>query len=129
MRGPLSLPLRRVVAPLDVSDPARGALSAALGWISTLGSSDPDLALPDAEMDAIHLVPRLFASDELPVNRATIGPRLHGEVEEAMAEHAYGVAMREELVWGDSPAEEIVRYARGSGRRPRRLWPRTGTKS
>ena len=111
VRAPLSLPLRRVVAPLDLSDPARGALSAALGWIVALGASDPDLALPDAELDVVHVVPRLFASGDLPVNRATIGPRLHEQVERALAEHGWGVAVREELVWGDGPAEEIVRYA------------------
>src|SRR5690606_23428017 len=31
-RAPLSLPLRRVVVPFDLSDPARGALELALGW-------------------------------------------------------------------------------------------------
>jgi nucleotide-binding universal stress UspA family protein len=111
-RGPLPLPLRRVMAPLDLSDPARGALSAALGWIGALGAGDPELALPAAELDVVHVVPRLFASEELPVNRATIGPRLHEQVEKAVAEHGWGIAVREELVWGDSPAEEIVRYAR-----------------
>ncbi|HEU4455704.1 MAG TPA: universal stress protein [Longimicrobium sp.] len=115
VRGPLSLPLRRVVAPLDLSDPARGALSTALGWIGALGASDPELALPDAELDVVHVVPRLFASEDLPVNRATIGPRLHEQVEEAVAEHGWGIAVREELVWGDTPAEEIVRYAREQG--------------
>lgn len=112
VRGPLTLPLRRVVVPLDLSDPARGALATAAGWVEAFGARDPDLALPDVELDVVHVVPRLFAAEDLPVNRATIGPRLHRDVEEVLAEHAFGVSVREELVWGDGPAEEIVRYAR-----------------
>jgi nucleotide-binding universal stress UspA family protein len=100
-----------VVVPLDLSDPARGALAAAAGWVEAFGARGPDLALPDVELDVVHVVPRLFAAGDLPVNRATIGPRLHRHVEEVLAEHAFGVAVREELVWGDGPADEIVRYA------------------
>jgi nucleotide-binding universal stress UspA family protein len=112
VRGPLALPLRRVVVPLDLSDPARGALATAAGWVEAFGAGDPDLALPDVELDVVHVVPRLFAAGGLPVNRATIGPRLHRDVEEVLAEHAFGVTVREELVWGDGPADEIARYAR-----------------
>jgi nucleotide-binding universal stress UspA family protein len=111
VRGPLRLPLRRVVVPLDLSDPARGALATAAAWVDALGASSPGLDLPDVELDVVHVVPRLFEADDLPVNRATIGPRLHRQVEEVLAEHAFGVAVREELVWGDAPAGEIVRYA------------------
>ncbi len=109
VRGPLVLPLHTVVVPLDLSDPARGALAAAAEWVDALGARSLDL--PDVELDVVHVVPRLFAADDLPVNRATIGPRLHRQVEEVLAEHAFGLAVREELVWGDAPADEIVRYA------------------
>ena len=111
VRGPLRLPLRRVVVPLDLSDPAGGALAAATAWVDALGASSPGPDLPDVEIDVVHVVPRLFADDDLPVNRATIGPRLHRQVEEVLAGHAFGGAVREELVWGDAPADEIVRYA------------------
>ena len=111
VRAPLALPLRRVVVPLDLSDPARGALATAAGWVDAFGRGDPGQALPDVELDVVHVVPSLFATGELPVNRATIGPRLHRQVEEAIAGHPLGLTVREELVWGDGPAEEITRYA------------------
>ncbi|HEU0014118.1 MAG TPA: universal stress protein [Longimicrobium sp.] len=111
VRGPLALPLRRVVVPLDLSDPARGALTTALGWIEALGGRDAADPVPLPELDVVHVVPALFATDELPVNRAAIGPRLHAQVEQALDEHRLEVVAREELVWGDGPAREIARYA------------------
>lgn len=110
VRGALALPLRAVVVPLDLSDPAGGALATAAEWVEALASS-PGPGLPDVALDVVHVVPRLFAAGDLPVNRATIGPRLHRQVEEVLAGRAFAVAVREELVWGDAPADEIVRYA------------------
>lgn len=110
VRAPLALPLRRVVVPLDLSDPARGALETALAWTDAVGRRDPGGAL-EAELDVVHVVPRLFESGELPVNRASIGPRLHAQVERALAAQPLPPPVREELVWGDAAAEEIVRYA------------------
>jgi nucleotide-binding universal stress UspA family protein len=111
VRGELALPLRRVVVPLDLSDPARGALATAAQWVDVLAARRPGLDVADAELDIVHVVPRLFADDDLPVNRATIGPRLHRQVEEVLAEEGLELAVREELVWGDAPAGEIVSYA------------------
>jgi nucleotide-binding universal stress UspA family protein len=112
VRGTFALPLRRVVVPMDLSDPARGALSTAGDWIEGLGASSPDLSLPDVELDVVHVVPRLFASEGLPVNRAIIGPRMHDDVEAELLRHPFGLAVREELVWGETPGCGIVEYAR-----------------
>ncbi len=110
VRAPLHLPLRRVVVPLDLSDPARGALETALAWTDAVGARDPGGA-PGTEVDVVHVVPRLFESEGLPVNHASIGPRLHADVERALAAQQLPTPVREELVWGDDAAEEIVRYA------------------
>lgn len=115
--GELRLPLRRVLVPVDLSEPALGALGVALGWIESFGLRDPELELPTAQLDVVHVVPRLFESQDLPVGRATIGPRLHRDVEAAVesAELGFAVPVREELVWGDEPAEAVVRYAEQAG--------------
>lgn len=111
VRGRLSLPLRRVLVPLDLSEPARGALETAFGWIDELGTRGADLDLAAAELDVVHVVPSLFASGDLPVHRATIGPRLHAELERSIPDHSPAISVREELLWGDGPAEEVLRYA------------------
>lgn len=112
VRGAFALPLRRVVVPMDLSDPSRGSLSTAADWADGLGVRAPDLSLPDVELDVVHVVPRLFAAEGLPVNRAIIGPRLHEQVEEELLRHPFGLGVREELVWGETPACGIVHYAR-----------------
>src|SRR5690606_320093 len=38
LRGRLSLPLRSVVAPVDLSEPARAALDQAVSWTAALGA-------------------------------------------------------------------------------------------
>src|SRR5690606_15872693 len=43
VRGPLSLPLRRVVVPIDLSEPAQRALDAALRWSDALRPHEDDL--------------------------------------------------------------------------------------
>lgn len=107
----LALPLRRVLVPLDLSSLASGALQAAVRWSEVLGARSGE-PLPEVELDVVHVVPNLIATDGLPVNRAVIEPRLHHQVEEALAGHELAVRAREELVWGHRPAEEIVDYAK-----------------
>ncbi|HEX7243092.1 MAG TPA: universal stress protein, partial [Longimicrobiaceae bacterium] len=117
VRGELRLPLHRVLVPFDLSEPARGALDAALGWLDAFGARDSASGLPDVQLDVVHVIPRLLEPEGLPGGRATVGPRLQRDVEAALAraELGFAVAVREELVWGDEPAEEIVRYAREMG--------------
>ncbi|HEU0298701.1 MAG TPA: universal stress protein, partial [Longimicrobium sp.] len=76
------------------------------------GAGDAEIPLPEVQLDVIHVVPRLFESDELPGNQAEIGPRLHRAVEDTLADAGPDVCVREKLVWGDErAAAEIVRYA------------------
>lgn len=111
VRRPLQLPLRRVLVPIDLSDPAAGALTAALGWCERLGPADAELLLPPVQLDVVHVIPRFLDCDELAANHADMGPRLSAQVERALAGHGAEVDVREELLWGDGAAAEIARYA------------------
>ncbi|MET0398325.1 MAG: universal stress protein [Longimicrobiaceae bacterium] len=113
VRDDLSLPLRRVMVPLDLSEPSRGGLDLALAWTEALGTRDPESGLPGTELQVVHVVPPGSFPDDLRLDRAVIGPCLYDEVEAAIArsEHGATVTVREEVLWGDEPAEEILRYA------------------
>ena len=115
VRGPLRLPLRRVVAPIDLSEPARGALDVALAWTRAFGAADPELPMPGTELDIVHVVPKALVSPTLPFERASVLPGVNREVEAALerAGGAPSVDVREEVLWGERPQDEIVRYARG----------------
>jgi universal stress protein E len=110
VRRPLELPLWRVLVPMDLSRPSLGALDTALEWVDGLGAGNGDLPVPAAEVEVVHVIPRFFESAALPVSHATIGPVLSEQVEKVMARHG-AVDVREELLWGDGAAGEIVRYA------------------
>jgi nucleotide-binding universal stress UspA family protein len=106
-----------VLVPIDLSDPAVGALAAALGWCGRLGPADAELLLPPVQLDVVHVIPRFLDCDRLSANHATIGPRLSEQVERALRGHGAEVDVREELLWGDGAAADTVRYAeqRGAG--------------
>jgi nucleotide-binding universal stress UspA family protein len=112
LSDPLPLPLRTVVAPVDLSDPARGALDQAFVWSASLGDTDTDSGLPGVGLRVIHVIPKHYESLDIPFDRAVIGPQLHTEIEEA--QRRVGCAARvdvlEVALWGNSPSEEIVRY-------------------
>lgn len=113
VRGDLRLPVRRVLVPMDLTEPSRGALDLALAWAGALGTSAPEAGGLPTEIEVLHIVPAMPLPYDLALDRATVGPRPHEEVEAALAraEHGSSVAVREELVRGDSPEEEIVGYA------------------
>lgn len=110
VRGPLSLPLRRVLVPIDLSSPALGALDVALEWANSLRPhpSDPQTS---PELRVLHVIPRVFDFEDVPVDRASITADLHTHVERANAKlgGSAPIAVREEVRWGDTAAEEILR--------------------
>lgn len=113
VRAPIRLPLRRVVVPLDLSEPARGALDLALAWSRALGTVDPETPVPDTEMHILHVIPKVLAPVEMPFDRAQVAPGINREVRDALARSggAADVDVREEVRWADGVAEEIVRFA------------------
>jgi nucleotide-binding universal stress UspA family protein len=110
--GASSLLLRSVVVPLDLADPARGALDQGLLWADALRERGVDRGLAAAEVRVLYVIPGRYESRDFEFDRVVAGPQLHLEVEDARERvgPAPGVAVREELRWGDAPAEEIVRY-------------------
>lgn len=113
LREPLALPLRRVVVPIDLSEPARGALDRAIGWARAFATPDAQLGLPSVELRVIHIIPRLARIEGTGVTRAVVGPQLSEEVAQALERCGAGsqIELCEEVLWGDDPAEEILRYA------------------
>lgn len=111
-RGPLTLPLRRVVAPVDLSKPAIGALEVGLGWAHAFRPHGDDVDVGPA-FTVLHVVPRAFGTAEFPFDRAMIGPELHEAVEGAVGRvpGAETLDVREEVCWGDVPAREILKAA------------------
>jgi nucleotide-binding universal stress UspA family protein len=114
VRGRLDLPLARLLVPVDLASPSRGALQAALRWAGSLGACPAGPELPGCEVAVVHVIPPIAGGGALPTNRAAVGPRLHAAVEDALA-GTPDVAVREEIVWGEGPADEIVGYAERQG--------------
>jgi nucleotide-binding universal stress UspA family protein len=113
-----NLPLHRIVVPVDLSDPAREALDLAMDWGWQLGPRSTPSAGPALDVRVVHVLPpALTGLDGLPTGHARVGPELHRDVEAALARtgHRSSIAVREELLWGKSEAEEIVRYAHAEG--------------
>jgi nucleotide-binding universal stress UspA family protein len=112
VRGPLSLPLRRVLVPLDLSEPALGALEVALQWSDALRPREEDAPL-GPRVTVLHVVPRAFQIESFPFDREVIGPELHREVDAARGRvgEAGPLDVREEVCWGDVPTDEILRAA------------------
>lgn len=113
--GRLRLPLRRVVVPLDLSAPSRGALESALTLCRALGDTrvSGELGMGGTSLDVVHVIPRIFAGEDFPFSEATLGPELHREVEEVVgaAEDRADVEVREVVLWGDSVPDEILRVS------------------
>ncbi|HEX2168396.1 MAG TPA: universal stress protein [Longimicrobiales bacterium] len=108
--GDLGMPLRRLLVPLDMSDPALRALDTALRWAGSLqGSSKAETP----ELTVMHVIPRVYDVKELAFDTAVIGPELEQMVEAARARVGTpeAITVREIVRWGDRPAEEIVAVA------------------
>jgi len=111
VRRPLSLPLRRVLVPIDLSSPALGALDVAIEWANALRPHPSD-AQASPELHVLHVIPRVFDFEDVPVDRNNVTVDLHRHVESANAKVGGAVKAQEEVRWGDSAAEEILRTIR-----------------
>lgn len=108
-----SFDLQRVVVPLDLADPARGALDQGLLWAASLAprSLPPETAA--VQVRVLYVIPRKYEDSDSTFSRVVVDPQLQLEIEDALqrVEPAAAVGVRAETAWGDAPAEEIVRYA------------------
>ena len=108
VRGPLSLPLRTVVAPIDLSEPAIRALDVALKWCATLSSTNPP-----GELTVLHVIPRVLNFADLPLDYSGIGVEVkqHVDAQRARLSGVQGLTVHQEVRWADSVADEIVNFA------------------
>ena len=114
VRGSLRVPLRRVVAPLDVAEPVREALDLVLAWTGALGVRPSPDPIPEMQLRVLHVLPPVMRSDSFALDHAVVGPGLRGTIQAAV-DRVPGATMldvHEEVLWGDDPAEEIIGFAR-----------------
>ncbi len=106
VRGRLGLPLRRIGVPTDFSDASSGALDVALALAGPLGG-------PGTEIRLVHAGWTVERADGPGVVEHTLGPKLAGQAEEAVA-RAGGTPhlVRTEVSWGVSPTDTIIDHAR-----------------
>jgi len=109
VRTPLSLPLRRVVAPVDLSGPAAGALAVALDWLVGLGP-DPAAGPTRSRLSVVHVAPRAYDVPDMAFDQEVIAPAVRKEVEAATSRTDLPVTseIHEEVVWGDDVPAAIV---------------------
>lgn len=101
----LALPTRRVVVPIDLSEPARAALDLGIEWSRVLGPEAAD----ERDLRVLHIAP---TGAELGLDQAAIQAELEREAEQAIARTSTGeVDLRCQVVPGDAPATVIVEYA------------------
>jgi nucleotide-binding universal stress UspA family protein len=82
-------------------------------WAGALGAREGGPGLPETEVAVVHVVPQLFAVAEPPFDRAAVPPGLNREVDAAVkaAGSPPHVLVREDVLWNDRPATEIVSFA------------------
>lgn len=110
LRDAAPLELRRVVVPIDLADPARGALDQGIHWAESLAPADRGGESSPAEVRVLYVIPRRYRDSDPAFSDVVVGPQLHLEIEDA--QHRVGTAnevrVRAHTVWGDAPAEEIL---------------------
>ena len=108
VRGALAIPLRRVVVPVDLSEPARGALDHALAWSASFGSEPGPSLRPGVTVSVVYVIPETGGAD-----RAGAEEALRREVDAAVARSGAGeeTAVQAEVLQGDLVAKRIIQLA------------------
>lgn len=111
VRGPLSLPVRRLLVPFDLSSPARRALDVAIAWAAAFHPGGA--AKNHSELVLLHVLPSAFEAEGFPFDRSVVVPELKREAEDALtrAGGGEGVELRAALRWSDTTAAEIAAVA------------------
>lgn len=105
VRAPLSLPLRRILAPVDRSAAALASLQVSMEWGVALGEGG------STEVHVAHILPEALNVPDFGLEPEKIGRELQEEVRQARARvaGAESLAVREEVRWADTAVDEIVR--------------------
>jgi nucleotide-binding universal stress UspA family protein len=111
IRDSAAMELSSVVVPLDVGDPARGALDLALVWAAALRPSPAPSLVSSPEVRVVYVIPKQYSTPDFRFDDLVASPQLRIEIEDAQERTGLReeVRIRQQLVWGDRPAEEIVR--------------------
>jgi len=116
--GSLQLPLREVVVPIDLDDPARGAIDQGLLWATALSSGNaPDGSSLEAgagsRLRLVYFAPEHYRSDALRFDNQIALPQLQLECEDARGRTDIGsqVDTAVEVRWGNVASEAIVEHA------------------
>jgi nucleotide-binding universal stress UspA family protein len=110
VRGELRIPPRHVVVPMDLSEWARAALDLAVAWAGGMGAP-VDAPGPEGEVLVIHVAPKVLTGPGLPFEQAEVLPGWNEAMADAARRAGPRVALRESVLWGDRPADEIVEVA------------------
>ena len=105
VHDPLSLPLRKVIVPVDLSEPALGAMDVAFEWCMSLAPAGQP-----SELVVLHAIATVFDFADVPPDSTVIGAELQQHVHAARKRVASSVTVRQEVRWGDQPAYEIRRF-------------------
>ena len=110
VRGPLRIPLRNVIAPVDRSGAADVALRVALEWAVALGEE----GLPRPRITALHVLPRALHLPEFAAGADEIREGIAKDGVEAVREGGFDglVEVETAVRWGVSATDEVVERAR-----------------
>lgn len=104
--GALSLPLRRILVPIDLSEPAMGALDVALGLSKSFGPSEAP-----ADLTVLHVVPQELDSADVVLDRMAITTEVGRIIAARQKSGSEAGRLRVQVKWADSAPEEILRSA------------------
>jgi nucleotide-binding universal stress UspA family protein len=111
VRGELRLPPRHVVVPMDLSEWARAALDVAVAWARGPGAAGGGTDAGETDVFVIHVAPRALTGPGLPFEQAEVLPGWNEALADAVRRAGPGLEVREAVLWGDRPADEIVEFA------------------
>ena len=111
---PLTERVQRIGVPIDCSAPSQGALEIALAWGLQVNGSAEGGAPP--EVRVMHVGWVVEQIDDPDREEQVLRPQLERQVERALSRvpEAEALDVGIEVIWGNNPAEETVRWARGS---------------
>lgn len=108
--APVSLPLRRILVPTDLSEPSLIALEVALTWGAAL--RNPSSQGGGTELTLLHVAPRTGGGGD--EESELVEGEMDGQIEQAVAREAGGstpLEMRRVIERADSAADAILRLA------------------
>jgi nucleotide-binding universal stress UspA family protein len=110
VRGPLSVPVRRIGVPTDFSENASAAIDVALVLSAKAGGDGPEISV-------FHGGWTVEKADHPGIERDELVPQLQRQIEDAVERlgGSAGVRVQAGVVWGVSPAETIAEHARRAG--------------